>query len=92
MTYNCRTLPERHKRRVHLQAEAPSPTFTQEECICWFSFHTEMVDDFDRSGGKGLSSSNPYRLGSLLSTAQYLRGRKEQSNQRKGFAFLRMTQ
>lgn len=51
------------KRRVHLQAGAPSPTFTQEECICWFSFHTSMADDFDRSGGKGLSSSNPCRLG-----------------------------
>lgn len=83
-TYNCRMLLERNKRRVHLQAGAPSPTFSQGECICWFSFRTTMVDYFDRSCGRGLSSSNPYRLGSLLSTAQHLRGRKEQSNQRKG--------
>lgn len=91
-TYNCRMLLERNKRRVHLQAGALSPTFSQGECICWFSFRTMMVDYFDRSCGRGLSSSNPYRLGSLLSTAQYLQGRKEQRNQRKGFAFLRMTQ
>ena len=66
--FNCRILLGRNERRVHLQAVALNPTSTQEECIYWFSFHTVMVDYFDRRGGRVISSSNPYRLGSLLSS------------------------
>ena len=46
-----------------------------------------MVDCFNRSS-RITSSPNPHGRGSLLSITQYSQGKKERSNQRKGFAEL----